>query len=207
MRWGCSMDMSLRAFIKYTVGNVELAEPWVYNNINKLLTEVEGLKKGVGLTVSVSDVIALNVQKPAAMNGMIDNVIMPAEGIVKGFYGAATTAHSEVELRIIRTSQILGTHDFRAQVTTNPQFFVLDLPVKGGDILTFFLVGTTPEELRVSTPTPELAALEALPAEPQPTTPSETPEEPISPIVYDFTEVMGSFLIHLPATTYVGGSK
>ena len=186
------MDMSLREFIRITVGEVEAANPWVYNNITELLQKVEALEKGVGLTVSIPDVISLNVQKAEAFNGMIDNVIIPADGTVQGFYGAATTTHTSVQLRIVRTSTILGDYEITREVTTNPQFFSLDLPVQGGDVLTFFLEGTTPEPPTVDTPTPEL--------EPQADEPTETPAKP------DFTEVMGSFLIQLPSKTYIGGT-
>lgn len=177
-----------------TVGDVEAANPWVYENVTKLLDEVEKLKQGVGLTVSIPDIISLNMQKASAMNGMVDNVILPADGVVKGFYGAATTEHTDVRLRIIRTSQLLGDYEFIAQVVSNPQFFTLDLPVRGGDVLTFFLTGTTPPPQTEETPTPELQAQ----AE------SEEPSTPETPTKPDFTEVMGSFLIQLPAKTYIG---
>lgn len=181
------MDMSLREFIRMTVGDVEAANPWVYDNITGLLDRVGKLEAGNGLTVAIPDVISLNMQKATAYNGMIDNVIVPANGTVKGFYGAATTAHTNVTLRILRTSTVLGSQEFTGEVTDNPQFFSLDMPVQGGDVLTFFLNGYTSTEDQ----TPEVVALEE-------GTGTSTP---------DFTEVMGSFLIQLPAKTYSGGSN
>lgn len=181
------MDMSLREFIRMTVGDVEEANPWVYDNITSLLDRVGKIEAGAGLTVSIPDIISLNVQKASAFNGMIDNVIIPADGTVKGFYGAATTAHTNVTIRILRTSSILGSQEFTSSITSNPQFFSLDMPVRGGDVLTFFLNGYTSAEEQ----TPEVIALEE-------GTDAPTP---------DFTEVMGAFLIQLPAKTYSGGSN
>lgn len=192
------MDVSLREFIRMTVGDVEAANPWVYNNIAELKHKVEALEAGVGLTVSIPDVISLNIQKDKAFNGMVDNVIIPADGTVQGFFGAATTEHTQVQLQIVRTSSLLGDYEFVAQVTTNPQFFSLDLPVRGGDVLTFFLEGTDPEPSPIETPTPELETQ----AEDDDSSESTT-EAPAKP---DFTEVMGSFLIQLPAKTYIGGT-
>lgn len=196
------MDMSLREFIKRQIGG-EQADPWVYNNVTNLLQRVTELEQGVGLTVSIPDVIALNIQKAQAFNGMIDNVIIPADGTVQGFFGAATTTHTDVQLRILRTSTVLGDYEFTAQVTSNPQFFSLDIPVRGGDVLTFFLEGTTPEPPAIETPTPELETQAEGDEEQEPNPEPSAPEAPAQPA---FTEVMGSFLIQLPAKTYIGGT-
>lgn len=195
------MDMSLREFIKRQLGG-EQADPWVYNNVTALLQRVTQLEQGVGLTVSIPDVIALNIQKDKAFNGMIDNVIIPADGTVQGFFGAATTEHTSVVMRILRTSTVLGDYEFTAQVTSNPQFLSLDISVRGGDVLTFFLEGASPEPPAIETPTPELETqAEGDEEGSAPETP--VPETPAKP---DFTEVMGAFLIQLPAKTYIGGT-
>lgn len=191
MRWGSNMDISLREFIAMRVGETEVVPPWVYTSITELKEQVASLQGGKGISIKIPDMISLNIAKASAMNGLIDSVIVPKAGTVQGFYGFANTTHTSVTMKVIRTSTTLPTVEKEYQVTSNPQYLNLSLEAADGDILSFFLYGE-------GTPT----------TEPDPPTEEggETPTEPAEPTP-DFTDVTGSFLIKLPAVTYIGSTS
>lgn len=135
------MDLLLREFIAQRLGESGPIPSWIERKILELEQEVDQIQAGTGVTFSITDQIALNIQKDSSNNGIVESVIVPTDGIVKNFTGFAETLHTEVTMTVTRTSTTLGPATRAIEVTSNPQFLSLDIEVRAGDILTFSLQG------------------------------------------------------------------